>query len=172
MERRYMKRKLFIKVWYEQPSMKCKVEYWLWSINLPREITELRDWLRWIMDYEDTQRTYKIITMEVNDMLREYYLNYNCSGNIIWEDGIMAEQFHFPEAPTIDARINTYQVANGQVHIMSWATPMELWATPSHREFWEDRYEPPSPEYLSSEEFEEKRRNWELRSWCIYCVLN
>lgn len=171
--RKYMRWALTIKVWYENPSMKCTVSYGLWSIDLPRHIDELRSWLRWVADFEETKRLYKIITMEVNDMLREYYLNYNCSGNIIWEDGIMAEQFHFLTPPRVDTVINTYNVQNGQVHIMSWATPMELtWGTSSSREFWVDRYEPPSPEYLSLEEFEEKKRNWELRSWRIYCVLN
>jgi len=94
--------------------------------------------------------------MEVNDMLREYYLNYNCSGNIIWEDGIMAEQFTFPEAPTL----NTYTVQNGQVHIMTGATPTYV-----------DRYTPYA-EYLTPEDYEEKRSRGELESWCIYCVLN
>lgn len=163
---------LTIKVWYEQPSMKCKVEYWLWSTELPREITELRDWLRWVADFEETKRLYKIITVEVNDMLREYYLKHNQSGNIIWEDGMMAEQFHFLTPPRVDTVLNTYNVQNWQVHIMSWATPTEIyWYAPSRGETWVDRYEP-RVEYLSDEEYEEKKRNWELRRWCAYCVLN
>lgn len=163
MERRYMKRKLFIKVWYEQPSMKCTVNYGLRSIDLPRHIDELRSWLRLVADFEETKRLYKIITMEVNDMLREYCLNYNCSGNIIWEDGIMAEQFHFAPVPEHDTIIN----------IMSWATPMlDAYAPNYYTDYCIGSYEPPNPEYLSLEEFEEKRRNWELRSWEIYCVLN
>lgn len=170
-ERKYMRWMLTIKVWYEQPSMKCKVEYWLWSTDLPREITELRDWLRWVADFEETKRLYKIITIEVNDMLREYYLKHNQSGNIIWEDGMMAEQFHFLTPPRVDTVINTYNVQNWQVHIMSWATPIELWAAPSRGELRVDRYEP-RMEYISSQEYEEKRRNWELCSWCVYCVLN
>ena len=171
MERKYMRWTLTIKVWYGQPSMKCKVEFWLWSIDLPREITGLRDWLRWVADFEETKRLYKIITMEVNDMLREYYLNYNYSGNIIWEDGMMAEQFHFLTPPRADTVIDTYNVQNWQVHIMSWATPIELWASPLRGETRVDRYEP-RVEYVSDEEYEEKKRNWELRSWCAYCVLN
>lgn len=111
---------------------------------------------------------YKIISIEANDMLREYYSKHNQSGNIIWEDGMMAEQFTFSPPPIID----TYNVQNWQVHIMSWATPMELtWNAPSRGELWVDRYEPRT-EYLSDEEYEEKKRNWELRSWCVYCVLN
>ena len=169
--RKFMRWALTISVWYENPSMKCKVEFWLFSIDLPRHIDELRSWLRWVADFQETKRLYKMITIEVNDMLRDYYLKYNQSGNLI-QDGMMAEQFHFLTPPIVDTVLNTYNVQNWQVHIMSWATPMELWATPSHGELWVDRYEPPSPEYLSLEEFEEKRRNWELRSWYIYCVLN
>ena len=159
---------LTIKVWFEAPSMKCRVEFWLWSIDLPRHIDELRSWLRWAADFEESKRLYKIITMEVNDMLREYYLNYNYSGNIIWEDGIMAEQFTFPPAPretpiTIGIRNN--------INIQAGATPQltySLW--PSVRDYFMDRYEP-SMEYISKEEFEEREKNWELRSWCFYCVL-
>ena len=164
-----MRWKLTIEVWYEKPSMKCIVRCWLSSIGLPRFIDELWEWVRWIADFEEAKRMYKIISIEVNDMLREYYLKYNQSGDIIWEDGMMAEQFTFPIPPII----NTYNVQNGQVHIMSWATPTELtWNAPSRGEVRvTSRYEP-QMEYLSDEEYEEKKRNWELRSWCVYCVLN
>lgn len=156
MERKYMWRKLIIRVRYEQPSMKCRVTYGLSSIDLPRHLDEVWGWLRWITDVDWSERRYGIIKKEVNDMLREYYLNYNCSGNLIWQDGIMAEQFDFPDAPII----NTYAVQNGQVHIMTWATPTYV-----------DRYSP-YIEYLTSEDYEEKRSRGELESWCIYCVLN
>lgn len=156
-----MRGKLTISVWYEKPSMKCRVEYWLWSIDLPRHITELRDWLRWVMDFEDTKRMYKIITMEVNDMLKDYYLEFNQSENLI-QDGMMAEQFTFLTAPVNDTVIN----------IASWATPTLTWdAGPVVRDYRADRYEP-SLEYISKEEFMEKEKNWELRSWRAYVVLN
>lgn len=164
MERKYMRWMLTIKVWFEAPSMKCRVEFWLWSIDLPRHIDELRSWLRWVADFEETKRLYKIITMEVNDMLREYYLNYNCSGNVIWEDGIMAEQFHFLAAPVNDTVIN----------ITSWATPtFTLDAAPVYLtdRCRVDRCDP-GLEYISKEEFMEKERNWELRNWRAYVVLN
>jgi len=106
-------------------------------------------------------------------MLREYYLKYNQSENLVWEDGMTAEQFHFLTPPRVDAVINTYNVQNWQVHIMSWDTPAQLyWNAPSRGEVRvTGRYEP-SMEYLSDEEYEEKKRNWELRAWCVYCVLN
>lgn len=171
-ERKYMRWSLTIEVWYEKPSMKCMVRCWLSSIVLPRFIDELWEWVRWIADFEGAKRMYKIISIEVNDMLREYYSKHNQSGNIIWEDGMMAEQFHFLTPPRDDTVLNTYNVQNGQVHIMSWATPTELtWNIPSPRELRVDRYEP-QVEYLSPQEYEEKRRSWELRVWCVYCVLN
>lgn len=103
--------------------------------------------------------------MEVNDMLREYQLEHS-------SEGLLAEQFNFQPVPENDTVINTYNVQNWQVHIMSWATPTQIyWAAPSRREVRVDRYEP-RMEYLSGEEYEEKKRNWELRSWCVYCVLN
>ena len=160
MERKYMWRKLIIRVRYEQPSMKCRVTYGLSSIDLPRHLDEVWGWLRWITDVDWSERRYGIIKKEVNDMLREYYLNYNCSGNLIWQDGIMAEQFNFPDAPII----NTYAVQNGQIHIVTWATPTCV-----------DRYTPwtyPYIEYLTSEDYEDKRNRGELESWTIYCVLN
>lgn len=49
--------------------------------------------------------------MEVNDMLRDYYLKYNQSGNLI-QDGMMAEQFHFLTPPRVDTVLNTYNVQN------------------------------------------------------------
>lgn len=172
MERKYMWGKLIIRVRYEQPSMKCRVTYGLSSIDLPRHLDEVWGRLRWITDIDWSERRYKIIEKEVNDMLRDYYLNYNCSGNLIWQDGIMAEQFNFPEIPTIDTRISTYQVANGQVNILSWATPTHLWpALHSGPIDYVDRHVP-YIEYLSDEEYQEKRRSWELESWTIYCVLN
>lgn len=166
-ERKYMRWMLTIKVWYGQPSMKCKVEYWLWSIDLPRHIDELWSWIRWVSDYEDAKRLYKIITMETNDMLREYYLKHNQSENLI-NDGMMAEQFRFQPMPTTDTVINVWAF-----QITAWATPTELtWNAPSREELLRvERYEPRA-EYLSDEEYEEKKRNWELRSWCVYCVLN
>lgn len=161
--RKYMRWKLTIKVWFDNPSMKCTVSYGLSSIDLPRHLDELWGWLRWITDVDWSERRYEIIKKEVNDMLRDYYLNYNCSGNLIWQDGIMAEQFNFPEIPLT----NTYTVQNGQVHIM----PHPTYTWPSVREHRQDRYTP-SIEYLTSEDYEDKRNRGELESWTLYCVLN
>ena len=168
MERKYMRWTLTIKVWFDKPSMKCTVTYGLSSIDLPRHLDEVWGWLRWITDVDWSERRYGIIKKEVNDMLREYYLNYNCSGNLIWQDGIMAEQFNFPDAPIID----TYNVQNGQVHIVSWATPTYVWPMLHSGPIdYVDRHVP-YIEYLSDEEYQERRERWELESWCVYCVLN
>lgn len=153
-ERKYMRGTLTIKVWYENPSMKCTVSYGLWSIDLPRHIDELWSWIRWVSDFESAKRLYKIITMEVNDMLREYQLEHS-------PEGLLVEQFNFQPAPendTVAIELRNY------TRILSWATPQP-------RDYFVDRYVP-SMEYLSPDEYEEKRRNWELESWTIYCVLN
>lgn len=90
--------------------------------------------------------------MEVNDMLREYQLEHS-------SEGLSAEQFNFQPAPENDTVIN----------ITTGATPLLRGA--STRDYYVDRYVP-SMEYLSPDEYEEKRKNWELESWTIYCVLN
>lgn len=168
--RKYMKWKLIIKVWFDSPSMKCTVTYGLSSIDLPRHLDEVWGRLRWITDIDWSERRYKIIEKEVNDMLRDYYLNYNCSGNLIWQDGIMAEQFNFPEIEI--PLTNTYTVQNGQVHITTGATPTYVWPMlHSGPMDYVDRHVP-HIEYLSDEEYQEKREKWELESWALYCVLN
>ena len=77
---------------------------------------------------------------------------------------MMAEQFTFPLAPANDARMNVMTHIRNEINITAGAitagaTPTQTcWATPSRGEVWADRYEP-QMEYLSDEEYEEKKRN-------------
>lgn len=154
----FMWGKLNITVWAKEAKKdyRAVVEYKGYTYCLPEDLNTLFDNILSQVEYKyDVAKiVYDKIEYEVNQMLARFQMR-EAQQNLV--------QFRFP--PAKEAPV-----------IRTWATPISVGIWPS-RIFASDsgasyRDSEPIMNYLTEEEYEQKRERWELTSWSIYLVYS